>query len=148
METWDQRLRARMKEKGLSQADIKRRVKVSNYTASKWFHGEHKPEGENLVRLCAVVEASPAWLITGVEQSAPCNTCGSADYEVREIPQAYEAKPIESLLAELRDRLAKAPQEIRPEINALVLKYMESSEESCARIAQAIRLLLEEDKIV
>lgn len=73
MSNWNIRLAEAMLHKGLKQADLKRRVKVSNATVSAWVSGDHKPRGENLLRLCRVLQISERWLMEGEHGDPPAH---------------------------------------------------------------------------
>ena len=65
MKTWYERLSDRRQELGLSQADVRRAVGVSNATASDWESGKTSPRGENLIKLCKYLRISTDWLLYG-----------------------------------------------------------------------------------
>lgn len=65
METWFERIRRLRESLELSQADVYRRVRVSNATMSSWESGKHKPKGENLLNLAKVLRTTPAFLMRG-----------------------------------------------------------------------------------
>lgn len=102
MNTWNERLIARMRELGLRQVDIRKRVGVSNYTVSAWVHGEHEPTGEHLVKLCRAIHCRPQWLIDGETPMTYEERVSDADrgeYEIQRGP--YSNPALDRLLQRL-----------------------------------------------
>lgn len=60
------RLRERAK---ISQAELARRVDVSQPTISDWENGEKVPSGENLVRLATELGVKPSQIIADIYDS-------------------------------------------------------------------------------
>ena len=64
MNTWHGRLKFARENAGIRPTDLAKEVGVSNATISDWESGEIKKlEGENLLKVCDVLNISPNWLI-------------------------------------------------------------------------------------
>lgn len=62
-----ERIKAARKAKGYTQADVRRRLGVSNATVSEWESGKTRPRGENLYRLAKLLDVTAEWILTGKE---------------------------------------------------------------------------------
>lgn len=66
MKTWHERLKFAREQVGLRPIDLAKEVGVSSATASDWESGETKKiEGENLLKVCDLLNISPNWLLFG-----------------------------------------------------------------------------------
>lgn len=65
MTTWNQRLTEARIRKGFNKAELARGIGVSGATITDWESGKFKPRGENLLRLCRVLQISSQWLLSG-----------------------------------------------------------------------------------
>jgi transcriptional regulator with XRE-family HTH domain len=66
MKTWNERLKFARTGAQLRQKDIADEVGVSSATVSDWESGEIKNlEGENLLKVCDMLNISPHWLLLG-----------------------------------------------------------------------------------
>lgn len=64
MKTWHDRLRYAREQTGLRPIDLAKEVGVSSATVSDWESGEIKKlEGENLLKVCDLLNISPKWLL-------------------------------------------------------------------------------------
>lgn len=83
---WIARRRA---ELGLSQPAVSKHIGVGRPQVSHWETGKSTPHGDNLLRLAALLDRSPEWVLTGKEAAvalAPDGTlsvggAGSTDAE-------------------------------------------------------------------
>jgi transcriptional regulator with XRE-family HTH domain len=104
MGTWFERLRARRKELGLSQADLYRSVGVSNATVSDWESGKMKPRGDNLMKLCNALDTTADWLLYGKARKAekldqPHDDNAEAAPEEAGRPQSQPGNVVEGQMA-------------------------------------------------
>lgn len=60
-----ERLRDAMHARGLSQAELSRRLEVTESTVSTWFRTQAMPSGELMSKLPAALRVSGHWLLTG-----------------------------------------------------------------------------------
>lgn len=65
------RLAQRLKETGMTQTELAKRVKVSKTTITFWKSGTNKLSGENLMALAKALRCSARWLATGEGQPVP-----------------------------------------------------------------------------
>ncbi|WP_249553779.1 helix-turn-helix transcriptional regulator [Shewanella sp. 10B] len=72
MKTFNNRVKSRRDELGLTQIQLAKKVGVSGVTISQWESGDYSPKGKNLYKLADALECSPDFLIFGEEkQSKP-----------------------------------------------------------------------------
>ncbi len=75
---WNRRVTQLRTARGLSKAEFARLVGVSGPTVTDWENGVIKTlAGENLLKVSAVLECTPEWLLTGkgaMIQAAPAST--------------------------------------------------------------------------
>lgn len=64
------RIRQRMADLNIKSVDIVRKVGVSKSTVSMWINGTSKPNGQNLLNLAKLLEASPAWIVSGKDHDS------------------------------------------------------------------------------
>lgn len=69
MKGMGERLRARAREMGWSDSEVARRVGVAQTRYSTYVTDRHEPDLATLVRICAILETSPAYLL-GVTETA------------------------------------------------------------------------------
>lgn len=65
MTSMGNRIRKRRKDLKLTQKHIAEHVGVKTPSVTQWESGEYKPNGENLLRLAAVLETTPEWITDG-----------------------------------------------------------------------------------
>lgn len=65
------RLTQRLKETGLTQSELAKRIGVSKTTITFWKTGVNKLSGENLMALAKALRCSARWLATGEGQPIP-----------------------------------------------------------------------------
>ncbi len=65
------RLSQRLKETGLTQSELAKRIGVSKTTITFWKTGVNKLSGENLMALAKALRCSARWLATGEGQPIP-----------------------------------------------------------------------------
>lgn len=83
------RVAERLKEVGITPADLARAVKVKPPSISGWLSGDTKTiKGENLLRAAQALKCSPNWLATGIGPKTSDET-GSQEYGVREETVSY-----------------------------------------------------------
>lgn len=68
MKTFNNRVKSRRDELGLTQIQLAKKVGVSGVTISQWESGDYSPKGKNLYKLADALECSPDWLIFGEEK--------------------------------------------------------------------------------
>lgn len=68
MKTFNNRVKSRRDEIGLTQIQLAKKVGVSGVTISQWESGDYSPKGKNLYKLADALECSPDWLIFGEEK--------------------------------------------------------------------------------
>ncbi|QYJ79407.1 S24 family peptidase [Shewanella acanthi] len=68
MKTFNNRVKSRRDELGLTQLQLAKKVGVSSVTISQWESGDYSPKGKNLYKLADALECSPNWLILGEEK--------------------------------------------------------------------------------
>ncbi|MEL4371392.1 helix-turn-helix transcriptional regulator [Shewanella xiamenensis] len=68
MKTFNNRVKSRRDEIGLTQIQLAKKVGVSGVTISQWESGDYSPKGKNLYKLAEALECSPDWLIFGEEK--------------------------------------------------------------------------------
>ena len=74
------RVRALLDEKGLSQASFARKIDVSPQALSAWLSGRNRPGIDEVERMCAALQVSPSWLITGRVDDPAHQSLVSADW--------------------------------------------------------------------
>lgn len=86
-----ERIRSKLDELGMNQADLANRVGVSKATITFWLRGDHGLKADNLMKLAAALGCSPTWLQTGKgpEGKTKDGSPSTADYVL--IPH-YDAK--------------------------------------------------------
>ncbi len=65
------RLTQRLKETGLTQSELAKRINVSKTTITFWKTGVNKLSGENLMALAKALRCSARWLATGEGSAVP-----------------------------------------------------------------------------
>lgn len=65
MKSPHERITEAREAKGLTKTAFAKAVGVSQPTVTDWENGVMRPNGENLVKVCRVLEISPEWLLTG-----------------------------------------------------------------------------------
>src|SRR3954463_16020158 len=82
------RVRTRLKDLGMTPADLARAVKVKPPSVSAWLHGDTKTiKGENLLRAAQALQCLPQWLATGIGPKT--EPSGNVAHLVREETPAY-----------------------------------------------------------
>ena len=66
METFGDRLDQRMKELGITPAELARMTRVSRANIHHWRKRGQGAKGANLIRLCRALRTNPRWLLDGV----------------------------------------------------------------------------------
>ncbi|EPK2564108.1 MULTISPECIES: LexA family protein [Acinetobacter calcoaceticus/baumannii complex] len=87
------RIQIRMKDLGLSQADIMRATKAARGTVSGWVNGSNSPSAKHIESLAECLKTSSTWLLTGKETTNSTNKTANdasnvtkVDKELRSIP--------------------------------------------------------------
>lgn len=65
MSSLNERLFERMKELGMSQAELARKVDLTKGAVNQWKKGASSPNGENLLKVAKALGVTPEWLATG-----------------------------------------------------------------------------------
>lgn len=76
----NERIAARRKSEGLSQADLARRVGISSVAVGKWESGLNQPKGRYINDLANALGVSVRWLLTGEQP-----TDGNAEHSESDI---------------------------------------------------------------
>jgi transcriptional regulator with XRE-family HTH domain len=113
MDTWNKRITIARKAKDWTKSKFANEVGVSNPTVSDWESGEIKKlEGENLLKICEVLQISPRWL-----QFGEGNMCEfHYDSKIQSVLRAMEILPEykKDILVQTSTALAEHPE---PKIN-------------------------------
>jgi len=64
-----ERIKQRMQALKLKAVNLVKLTGVSKGTVSQWVNGITNPSGQNLISLCSALQCSPAWLLTGEDDS-------------------------------------------------------------------------------
>lgn len=64
-------LRNRLREQGITAADLSRMIKVSNTAVSNWVNGKTKPNPESLHAICTALETQPQDFTSAYQEEAP-----------------------------------------------------------------------------
>ncbi|MEG3619772.1 helix-turn-helix transcriptional regulator [Magnetovibrio sp. PR-2] len=99
------RLRARAQDLGLSDAEVARRLELSQTRYSNYVNNIREPDYQTLLRICGVLKTSPNILLGYEEYKAP----KSKQKQIDKINSAISAMPIEALelVAPAVDAIAK-----------------------------------------
>lgn len=65
-----ERLDLAIRMAGLKKGEVAKAVGVSNSTVTNWLQGEHFPEIQALLTLCAFLKVTPNWIL-GIEDASP-----------------------------------------------------------------------------
>lgn len=68
--TFTSRLNFASSRKGVTQADIAKKVKATPNTVNRWFKGHRFPDPEMIDELAGILSVTPAWLF-GAEELEP-----------------------------------------------------------------------------
>lgn len=76
------RIRSKLDELGMTQADLADRVGVSRATITFWLRGDHGLKADNLMKLATALGCSPSWLQTGKgpDGASKAGAPSAADY--------------------------------------------------------------------
>lgn len=107
METFASRIRQRLDEIGMSQADLARIMGMSTPRIGNYVHGRRPPDIATLARLARVLQTSADWLI-GLSEAQPA-----------------EAKPVILRLLQL-DGVPEARAEVLAEAASTALRLLSS----------------------
>lgn len=78
METWRDRARAEMKRRGVTQDTLSERLEMTQGGLQHWLAGTRQPSLEQINRIAAALDVSPAWLTHGVTPDSTLDGLGSA----------------------------------------------------------------------
>lgn len=81
-----ERLRARIAELGLTDAEVARRAKLSSSGLSRYTTGTSFPNSEQLFPLCDAIDVEPRWLINGESSKRSPAVASVEDAEWEDIP--------------------------------------------------------------
>ena len=73
------RIRETMQQRGLSGAELARRLGVSQPTIHAWVNGAHGLRRQNIRRLAVELGVDPAWLEFGAEREAEARAADAAE---------------------------------------------------------------------
>ncbi|WPP68997.1 S24 family peptidase [Acinetobacter pittii] len=88
------RIQMRMKELGLSQADIMRATHAARGTVSGWVNGSNSPSAKHIESLADCLNTSSTWLLTGKVTSTHPNKNITDSSNVRKIEKELRSIPI------------------------------------------------------
>jgi len=72
--TWNERITQAREAKNIKKSAFAKLVGVSAPTVTDWESGQIKKiDGENLIKVCSVLEITPAWLLHGIGDDTPSN---------------------------------------------------------------------------
>jgi len=124
-------------------ADLARMFNVSGESARKWLSGESIPKSSRVVQIALRLGVNGEWLLTGRGEMRQAESASPTPNTEPGPP--IRAQSIGEVLDQLRERLRAAPDDVRHEVNQLVMRYMESDDEaSASRRLRAIEALLDE----
>lgn len=86
-----ERIKEKLDEKGLKQADIARATGRSSVAVTKWLRGENVPKADNLKAIAKLLNVSDEWLLNGKEPKKDQKPTGVSnvsfiDKSVRKVP--------------------------------------------------------------
>ena len=84
-----ERITTLRKEKGISQAELAKRLSVSRQAVSKWEQGTSTPDTERLIQLAEILDTEVEYLATGVHPEP-----GSVVLNVVETVERVEEKVV------------------------------------------------------
>ena len=103
MSTIAQRITQARKDRGLSQAHLAERMKISRGACGHWERGKASPSTQHLTKLAQILNVSLEWLVTGTgnmnnsleisEPSGPDYVLTIKDDETREVAERYFRLP-------------------------------------------------------
>jgi transcriptional regulator with XRE-family HTH domain len=71
METWQQRLRAHMREEGITQAEIANRLDLTQGAIGHWLRGRNEITLKDFARLCRAAGANAQYIMFGTAPTGP-----------------------------------------------------------------------------
>ncbi|MEB5477288.1 LexA family protein [Acinetobacter pollinis] len=84
------RIKEKLKEHGLKQADLARATGKSSVAVTKWMRGENTPKADALKAIASLLKVSDEWLLNGKEtkkdKKVENNNINFSDKTVRKIP--------------------------------------------------------------
>lgn len=72
-QTVSDRIRMRMLELNITQADLMRLTGAARGTVSGWFNGMNSPSAKHIGAVCAALKTTPQWLLDGIGPSETSN---------------------------------------------------------------------------
>jgi len=80
--TVSDRIRQRMTELGISQADLMRLTGAARGTVSGWFNGTNSPSAKHIGALSSALKTTPQWLLDGLGTAeSPIRSTDGIDYK-------------------------------------------------------------------
>lgn len=70
MSNWNNRLRSKMKELGLTQEELARKLGVTRSAVAHYVQGTRQPPIKQVIKLAAILKTEPAWLQFGKPSEA------------------------------------------------------------------------------
>lgn len=96
------RIKARLKELKLKQADIVEAVKADKGDVRSWCNGLTAPKGANLIKLAKLLQTTPCYLVTGEYGDDEENTMNTQTEKTGEWHNAIIDTPTPEEIKELR----------------------------------------------
>ncbi|RYG55597.1 MAG: XRE family transcriptional regulator, partial [Alphaproteobacteria bacterium] len=78
METWRDRARRRMKERGVTQDSLAEQLGITQGGLQHWLAGSRQPSLDQINKIADALDASHAWLTHGVESNDSLDGLGDA----------------------------------------------------------------------
>lgn len=103
MNTWQERARATMRKKELTQRDVAEKMHRAQSTLACWLNGRNKPNLDDIDQLAAALGVDAAWLAYGIESRADPITGRILDI-LKELPEA-EGKKLADVFEALKGSL-------------------------------------------
>lgn len=118
-----------LKEMGWSQADLARRIGVSQQTVQQWVSGKSTPKPANLDKLTEVTGHPPYWFMLPQEESNPVLTPDTMKIGVnqRALLRVFNAFPKDE-----QEKILKEITEKKESMEKLVARWIEAQKDNLA----------------
>ena len=105
--TLGQRIKAKRKEKKLTQIEVAKRLGIDNTTVSKWESDVYEPDAEALVKLAELFDTTSDYLLGRTDDPKPPKTDMKDDSPIPSSVQAWLRADTTGLTEEEQRELAK-----------------------------------------
>lgn len=72
MQDFSNRLRLALKDAGMSQNELARRLNLSQQTVNSWTSGRWTPRASHMPEMCRILDVDPAWLLCMTNDRKVC----------------------------------------------------------------------------